>query len=402
MPPEGWTLRPLGALASIQRGKFSVRPRNDPRYFGGEVPFVQTGDVTRAGLFLDSYSQTLNQLGVSVSKVFPANCILMTIAANIGETAITRFPVACPDSVVAIQPRPDAADLLWLAYALASKRTHLDALAGRSAQKNINLKVLEPLQILTPPLDEQQRIGRIIRTWDRAIANAERLLANSLAQRSALTERLIPCQPGAIALGDVATFKNGLNFNAGDEGEAVKIVGVSDFKHRTQLPHTKDLATIRVPKCIRDGELLATDDLLFVRSNGNKALVGRCLYFPDVRERLAFSGFTIRCRVNPEMLLPAYAASLVRSDAVRAQMLVAGGGTNIQNLSQQALAKLRITLPPLAQQQRVARLLGACDREIVVAELLLENRRLQKQVVMDELLTGFRRSPGLMHAQESS
>ncbi|MCU0924432.1 MAG: hypothetical protein MUF16_29850 [Burkholderiaceae bacterium] len=103
-------------------------------------------------------------------------------------------------------------------------------------------------------------------------------------------------------LGEIASFKNGLNFTRSDCGEAIKIVGVSDFKDRSQLDDTGGLATIRVSEMVRDGELLEAGDLLFVRSNGNRELIGRCLYFPRVEERLAFSGFTIRGRFDRALI----------------------------------------------------------------------------------------------------
>ena len=58
-------------ITNISRGLFNHRPRNDERYYGGDYPFIQTGDVARAGKYITTYSQTLNELGISVSKQFP-------------------------------------------------------------------------------------------------------------------------------------------------------------------------------------------------------------------------------------------------------------------------------------------------------------------------------------------
>ncbi|MEG2014078.1 MAG: restriction endonuclease subunit S, partial [Anaerovoracaceae bacterium] len=58
-----WSTVTLESVAEVERGKFSIRPRNDPRYFGGEMPFVQTGDVTRSDVYLKGYTQTLNDDG---------------------------------------------------------------------------------------------------------------------------------------------------------------------------------------------------------------------------------------------------------------------------------------------------------------------------------------------------
>ena len=189
--PSGWKIEKLENIALVERGKFSVRPRNDPRYFGGNMPFVQTGDISSAKTYLTQYTQTLNEQGISVSKVFPKDTILITIAANIGDTAITTFDIACPDSVVAIQPYKDKANVFWLKQVLETKKAELDAQSTQNAQKNINLQVLKPLIIKTPPLEEQIQIAETLSTWDNAIQTTEKLLENSRQQKKALIQRLL-------------------------------------------------------------------------------------------------------------------------------------------------------------------------------------------------------------------
>lgn len=171
-PPDGWDVRPLEALASVERGKFSVRPRNDPRYFGGTVPFIQTGDITAAGDYLVRHSQTLNELGVGVSRVFPAGTIMTTIAANIGDFTITTYPVACPDSVVGIEAR-EGVHPFWLYSVLSCFKIALDRAATQNAQKNINLQTLRPLLIPVPPLGLMAQLAETLEAAAEAALDAD-------------------------------------------------------------------------------------------------------------------------------------------------------------------------------------------------------------------------------------
>jgi len=171
-----WPTLALEELASVQRGKFSARPRNDPKYYGGEIPFIQTGDVANGAGRVRSYSQTLNADGLSVSKLFPRGSLVVTIAANIGDVARVEFDFACPDSLVVVQAN-EGIDSDWLQYSLESKKELLDSLAPQNAQKNINLEVLRPLPLDVPPLGEQKRIAGALGTWDTAIQKAEQLIA---------------------------------------------------------------------------------------------------------------------------------------------------------------------------------------------------------------------------------
>ncbi|WP_247268440.1 MULTISPECIES: restriction endonuclease subunit S [Pseudomonas] len=195
-------------------------------------------------------------------------------------------------------------------------------------------------------------------------------------------------------LGNVASFKNGLNFTRDDRGEIVKIVGVGDFKDLSELRNTSQLDHVQISCKLRDDELLKSGDLLFVRSNGNKNLIGRCLFFPKIEEKIAYSGFTIRGRVNTNKILPQYASFLVRSSFVKRQFAEGGNGTNISNLSQQVLSEVSFYLPPLREQEKIARIISTWEESIQNTEALVQNSLETKKSLMSTLLTGKKRLPG--------
>ena len=170
--PADWDVVRLGEVAEVERGKFAHRPRNEPKFYGGDIPFIQTGDVVRANGRITEHSQTLNELGISISRLFPAGTIIVTIAANIGETAIADYPVAFPDSLVGVTPQ--GIDTNFLEYFLRTQKERLNQFAPESAQKNINLEDLRPLVTPLPPLSEQQAIGGLLDGADVAIAEARK------------------------------------------------------------------------------------------------------------------------------------------------------------------------------------------------------------------------------------
>ena len=95
--PAHWEVRGVKQATRILRGKFTHRPRNDPSLYDGKYPFIQTGIVARADKFITRYSQTLNEKGLAVSKMFPSGTLVMTIAANIGEVAVLTFDACFPE-----------------------------------------------------------------------------------------------------------------------------------------------------------------------------------------------------------------------------------------------------------------------------------------------------------------
>lgn len=163
----------LSSVASVDRGKFSHRPRNLPQFFGGPYPFAQTGDVAAARGRDFRASQFLSDEGVQYSKSFPKGTIFLTIAAVIAATAISTSETWCTDSVVGIVPN-DPTDLDYLEYALRFTRPYLEyEVATQTAQKNINLEVLRPLTIPWPEKAERRAITDEIAIVEGALRTVE-------------------------------------------------------------------------------------------------------------------------------------------------------------------------------------------------------------------------------------
>ena len=180
--PE-WPFVTLDALCEITRGKFSHRPRNEPRFYNGEYPFIQTGDIARAKGGTISYTQTLNDEGLAISRLFQPPVVVITIAANIGATAVLDFPSCFPDSVVGLIPR-QGTDAWFLELMMRTKKESLNAIAPQSAQKNINIQILKDVKIPLPPLDIQQAIVAEIEA-ERVLVDANRKLIERMERKVA-------------------------------------------------------------------------------------------------------------------------------------------------------------------------------------------------------------------------
>ncbi|MDH1489252.1 restriction endonuclease subunit S [Acinetobacter johnsonii] len=155
--PEHWTVKSYRHASKIYRGKFGHRPRNDPAFYDGEYPFIQTGDVARAGKYITSYSQTLNEKGKEVSQLFPKGTLMMAIAANIGDLAILGFEAYAPDSVVGFKPNQDI-DLEFLRYSFMAALPALEQISTQSTQANLNVERIGAVQGVFPSLNDQQEI----------------------------------------------------------------------------------------------------------------------------------------------------------------------------------------------------------------------------------------------------
>lgn len=177
--PSGWEVIKLKFSSQIMRGLFSHRPRNDPDYYDGVHPFIQTGEVARAVKYITTYSQTLNELGFSVSREFPAGTVLLTIAANVGDVAILDFNACFPDSVIGFYPKENVSKI-FMFYVLKSMKEQFMRNAIISTQMNLNINIVKEEFIPLPTLAEQKEIVKFLEKKsdyiDTAIEQKQKLI----------------------------------------------------------------------------------------------------------------------------------------------------------------------------------------------------------------------------------
>lgn len=177
--PSEWEVKKLKFSSQIMRGLFSHRPRNDPDYYDGVHPFIQTGEVARAVKYITTYSQTLNELGFSVSREFPAGTVLLTIAANVGDVAILDFNACFPDSVIGFYPKENVSKI-FMFYVLKSMKEQFMRNAIISTQMNLNINIVKEEFIPLPSLAEQKEIVKFLEKKsdyiDTAIEQKQKLI----------------------------------------------------------------------------------------------------------------------------------------------------------------------------------------------------------------------------------
>jgi type I restriction enzyme S subunit len=153
-------------------------------------------------------------------------------------------------------------------------------------------------------------------------------------------------------LGEIAEFKNGLNFTKSSQGERMKLVGVSNFKNNFYVPLDK-LEQVDIEGKLSELYELKNGDILTVRSNGNPKLIGRCILADGVTEKISHSGFTIRIRANQDKINGEYLCHYLKSSKAKNELINSGTGINIKSLNQGALSKLNINYPESLKSQEI-------------------------------------------------
>jgi type I restriction enzyme S subunit len=275
---------------------------------------------------------------------------------------------------------PDEAKVFprWLYYWLLWDTEGIKKAHGVGATMlHVTKGSMEQRSISVPPLTEQRRIVAILdeafKDISKATENAERNLANARELPEALLERALESQNGwrEAGLSEIAEFKNGLNFTRTSNGEEIKIVGVKDFQNDYWVP-SAGLESVSIDGNLAPNYELRPNDILTVRSNGNKQLIGRCIIARDVPEKTSHSGFTIRIRVQADDVRPEFLTYVLKRRVTRATLVASGDGANITSLNQQALAALQVSFPDLKLQDEI---LAKIRFELGEANKLLDIRR---------------------------
>lgn len=189
--PNLWRYTYLAYSGELGRGKSKHRPRNDKRLFGGNYPFIQTGEVKAANGVLKTYIKTYNEFGLSQSKLWDIDTLCITIAANIAETCFLGIKACFPDSVVGFVAYKKVINAKYINYFIQSTKAKIKSFAPATAQKNINLTILENMLFPLCSLSEQNIIVQEIETRFSICDKLEQTIEESLNKAELLKQSIL-------------------------------------------------------------------------------------------------------------------------------------------------------------------------------------------------------------------
>ncbi len=254
-----------------------------------------------------------------------------------------------------------------------------------AAQRNLDVKAFKLLKIAIPPksvqleiVSELDQINELIRLKKELLKDYDNLAPSIFYE---MFGDPVENDKGwdVKKLGDIAAFKNGLNFGKAEKGITYKFLGVSDFQDNTFVCSDR-LGTIELSQPLSEEYLLEEGDIVFVRSNGSKELVGRNVLM-HISEPTTYSGFCIRCRLTVEGWDPVFLSFLLKTSSMRPLITNSGRGCNISNLNQKILGALPVIDVSFEKQQefsslisRIERLKAGVSNAIADLETLLASR----------------------------
>lgn len=320
-------------------------------------------------------------------------CVLSAIGAQCGKMFFPQQRFTAIKNTITLTPNRELVDSKYLYYLF----TYIELPKRGAAQPFISKGDIEKFELPhLPPLAEQQRIvakldvafaeiDRVVESYEDSISNTKDFLSQVRASR--ISEILNSSQKAK--LGSLASLKNGLNYNKSEKGYAVKILGVGDFGNRFRTG-TEGLQVIETSSPVSTDYHLKHGDIVFVRSNGNKQLIGRSIVIENPDETATFSGFCIRCRIETEDISPVFLCHYLKSSVVRDKLTSGGVGVNISSLNQKMLADIDVPLLSEHEQASLVRWVEELEKgfedyvETLVKKVQLVNK-LKSAILKQEL-----------------
>jgi len=402
-----WPSARLGQIAThIKDGTHGTHPRVE-----SGVPFLSAKNIGEDGRVQWDRADDMiprSEYAAITSVFLPKrDDLLLTIVGSIGRSALfDGSEVAFQRSVAFVRPGPDVLPT-YLHHASKSVgfTRQLERRSNVTAQAGLYLGELAKVEIPLPPLDDQARIAAILTSLDTAIEATEALIEKHQQIKAGLMHDLLtrgvdaagrirPAAEGLpvgwqwVPLGRLAQIVSGVTLGGkGPEGGVtvpyLRVANVQDgYLDLTEVK------TIRVLPSVLEELRLQPGDVL-MNEGGDFDKLGRGTVWAGEVENCIHQNHVFRVRTDRASLLPQYLAFHSESAYGKRYFLISSKqSTNLASINATQLRNYPIALPPIDEQARIVARIGSANAYRRGLERAVGKLRMQKQGLMQDLLTG--------------
>lgn len=386
-----WEKKKLNELGTVGRGKSKHRPRNDKILFGGNYPFIQTGDIKNAKLFLKEYSQTYSEEGFKQSKLWNKGTLCITIAANIAETCILGINACFPDSIIGINVYQNKGSVIFLKNYFDFLKREFEKLAEGLAQDNLNLEKLLSINFKIPSLSEQEKIANFLSSVDIKIEKLEKKKELLEKYKKGMMQKLFSQK---------LRFKdeNGNDYPEWEEKKLREISDVRDGTHDSPKYIEKGYPFITSKNLMENGQInfkdinyISKEDYISINKR-SQVTKGDILFGmigtignPVIVTKEGFAIKNVALIKEQNNLKNNFLLQLLKSSITKKQFHVLNTGGTQKFISLGLIRDLEFNIPSLPEQEKIANFLSSIDRKIELVEEELEKNKEFKKGLLQQM-----------------
>jgi type I restriction enzyme S subunit len=380
-----------------------------PAYWEGPIPWFTPAEIAEDGAGIVSTSlRTISEQGLrqSAANLLPAGTVLVTSRASIGHCAIAGRPVATNQGFTSLIP-DDRRSTQFLYYWVQQKQPTLVSKAAGSTFLEISASKVADIDIATPSLDEQARIGSILGDADEHIAALERMIVKKEAIKQGMMQQLLTGKtrlPGftepwrEVRLGDHVTYVRSVPLSRAqlDDSSPVRCLHYGDIHTHPDvfLPAADSVMPRASALLSRSAGRLQVGDVVFADASEDVDGVGKSVEIASIPADGVVAGLhTIAARFDKDVLTDGFKAYLQFVPTFRAKLVSVASGTKVLATTRSYISGVDVPLPGTDEQRAIARVLTDADDELDALRARLAKARAVKQGMMQQLLTGRVRLP---------
>lgn len=388
--PQDWRVQRLSSLTNSYAG--GTPDRSKPEYFGGDIPWVKSGEVNLRKITKTEERISEIALSESAAKMAESGSVLVAMyGATAGKVARLKIDAAINQAVLSIRTVGDELDNDYLFWVIENSADKLLSMCQGAAQPNLSKGLIDGLEIATPPLPEQQKIAAILTAVDNKLDVIDRQIEVTQTLKQGLMQTLfLQCAVDwpTAQLQEIAEVRTGV------------AKGKKGLKEPTELPYLRvanvqdghidltEVKTIAVEVgqveryALRPGDVLMTEGGDFDKLGRGDVWEGQIS--PCLHQNHVFA-----VRPTPSKLNSYYLAALAASDYGRQYFLsCAKRTTNLASINSSQLKTFPVLLPPLDEQVRIANIAAAANARIEILSTKKAHYQNLKRGLMQKLLTG--------------
>ncbi|WP_060990243.1 restriction endonuclease subunit S [Photobacterium leiognathi] len=411
MVPNGWETRKLSTLGdgskpAVKAGPFGSAIKKEYYVSSGYKVYGQEQVIADDAFIGDYYIDEEKFQSLKSCSISPGD-ILISLVGTVGRVLLVpenAEPGIINPRLLRLSLCNSTVNGVYIKYFLETENTKntLNSWAQGGTMGVLNAEMLKSLNVPVPPLPEQRKIAQILSTWDRGIATTEKLIDASKQQKKALMQqlltgkkRLINPETGKAFEGEWTAHKlqdictKTISYGIVQTGEnlpnGIPCVRVVDLSKKVMLSSSMIKTSEDIHNSYKKTILCRNEIMIALR--GEIGLVRKVtpeLVGVNITRGIARLAPT-DC-VDCDFLL-----WVLRSNSVKNDLAKKSGGSALQEISLNSLRKVTVLVPTLLEQQKIASVLTAADKEIELLEAKLAHFKQEKKALMQQLLTGKRR-----------
>ncbi len=403
MVPDGWFFLTIGDIAKVSSGGTPSRAK--PNFWGGEIPWIRTTEIQNCKIYESSDREYITEEGLkgSSAKCVPTNTILLAMIGQgktRGQVALLTFEATTNQNSASIVCNEGQDPEFYFNY-LLSQYENIRRLSNSAGQSNLSGALVKSIKVPVPPFKEQNKIAKILITWDKAITTTEKLLANSQQQKKGLMQQLLTGKKRFSGfdgkwsdkyLTELAEVIVSPVDKKTIEGEVpVELCNYTDVYYRNNITCDIEFMKATAKQTEIDKYTLKVGDVIITKDSETPGDIAVPAFVSEDLNGVVCGYHLAIIRPNKGEADGEYINNLFSMQKTRYYFFTLATGATRFGLSIGGIKKAHFRMPLLDEQKKIATVFASCNREIETLKLKLGFLKKEKKALMQQLLTGKRR-----------